>query len=255
MVSRAGELRVLDFGLVLDVTPLTGERDGAEVGGTPAYMAPEQLSLQATTPASDWYAVGVMLYQALAGRLPFSGTASQILTAKQTSEPPSIPGTAPDDLLGLCRRLLSRPPQDRPDTAEILRIACPDQVEHPTATIESLPRERLLGREVHLRTLENAIRSFEEQDEAHTVFISGRSGEGKTILAEHFLERFRRDPRYTVLTGRCYDRESVPFKAVDMLIDALCAHLRSMPEDRSKRVVDGGCGGTSRSVPGAQSRG
>jgi serine/threonine protein kinase/tetratricopeptide (TPR) repeat protein len=226
MVSREGRLRLLDFGLVLD----DASREDGEAGGTPAYMAPEQTSLVATTPASDWYAIGVMLYQALVGELPFDGSVNQILRDKRTRDVPPIRGNCPEDLAMLCRRLLSRNSQDRPDRDEVLRIVCPGRAERATVAIGSLPRERLMGREQHLRHLERAIRSFENQEGARTIFISGRSGEGKTVLAEHFLEQFRSDPAYTVLAGRCYDRESVPFKAVDTLIDALCARLKSMPE-------------------------
>ena len=56
-------------------------------------------------------------------------------------------------------------------------------------------------------------------DRAQCVFISGRSGEGKTSLAEHFFESLNEVGDSVVLGGRCYDRESVPFKALDGIID------------------------------------
>src|SRR6202041_2330269 len=69
LVDPAGRVRILDFGIVWD---LAGERRPSEEGavvGTITYMAPEQGGGEPVTPASDWYAVGVMLYQALTGRL------------------------------------------------------------------------------------------------------------------------------------------------------------------------------------------
>ncbi|MFO1095045.1 MAG: AAA family ATPase [Planctomycetaceae bacterium] len=52
----------------------------------------------------------------------------------------------------------------------------------------------------------------------------------KDALAEHFLTPLRKDQRLVVMSGRCYDRESVPFKALDALIDALGSYLRSLPD-------------------------
>ena len=63
-----------------------------------------------------------------------------------------------------------------------------------------------------------------------TVWVQGRSGEGKTSLCRGVPRPAPRRPGVVVLAGRCYDRESVPFKALDTLIDALTAHLRTLPE-------------------------
>src|SRR5262249_37094450 len=68
LVEAGGRVVVLDFGLVEDSG---GKADVGIIQGTPAYMAPEQARGEPALPASDWYAVGVMLHQALTGRLPF----------------------------------------------------------------------------------------------------------------------------------------------------------------------------------------
>lgn len=227
MVTPSGQVRVLDFGLAVQLQP-DNMSAFEEAGGTPAYMAPEQINYNATTGASDWYALGVMLYQTLTGQLPFSGPFSQLLAAKQRNDPPAITGDVPDDLVSLCHRLLCPVPGGRPGDTEILDVLCPDEAD--SSTFQWSERtDRLFGRESHLELLGQAFEVFEKQTNPHTIFISGRSGEGKTILAEQFLSRFRRDPTYTVLSGRCYDRESVPFKALDTVIDALCNHLQTLP--------------------------
>ena len=71
------------------------------------------------------------------------------------------------------------------------------------------------------------------------MLVSGKSGEGKTALIEHFLKPLRQDRAVVVMSGRCYDRESVPFKALDTLIDALTGYLRSLPgEDAALLMPD-----------------
>src|SRR5678816_170057 len=75
----AGRVVVLDFGLVADATR---QSDTPTVVGTPDYLSPEQVSGKQVTPASDWYSLGVILYQALTGSLPFYGSALQVMTAR-----------------------------------------------------------------------------------------------------------------------------------------------------------------------------
>ena len=90
--------------------------------------------------------------------------------------------------------------------------------------------QHLVGREGQLAALADAYRTMQRREEPRTVFVVGRSGEGKTSLVEHFLGPLRDDGRTVVMAGRCYDRESVPFKALDSLIDALATYLRALPE-------------------------
>jgi tetratricopeptide (TPR) repeat protein len=234
IVSDDGTLRLLDFGMALDVAP-SGSPEDAEVGGTPAYMAPEQLDLRTTTPASDWYAVGIMLYEVLTGHLPFRGSMQAVLQAKRTADPPPIDGNAPSELAELCRQLLHRDPQLRPAQEEILQVATGQSVS--IRGINVAADQQLVGRERQLTELTHAIGNWETTDHAQTIFISGRSGEGKTVLADHFLDRFRKDANFTLLAGRCYDRETLPFKALDTVIDALGSRLRTMPQKKVAKLL------------------
>ena len=83
MLTHESQLIVLDFGLTVAPEAAFGaktELQGA-LSGTPAYMAPEQALGLPVSAASDWYALGVMLFQALTGTLPFQGSFNDIVTA------------------------------------------------------------------------------------------------------------------------------------------------------------------------------
>jgi serine/threonine protein kinase len=90
LVTPEGRVVILDFGLAVEWArdPLEGaSRD--RLAGTLTYMSPEQAAGEELTRASDWYSVGVMLYQSMTGKLPFEGTRLQVFHDKQTEEPQS----------------------------------------------------------------------------------------------------------------------------------------------------------------------
>src|SRR5580704_5155422 len=87
-------------------------------------MAPEQAMSDEVGPAADWYAVGVVLFEALTRRLPFEGSATEIITQKvATSAPPprQLVPSIPSDLNDLCAALLDVDPGSRPTGDEIAR--------------------------------------------------------------------------------------------------------------------------------------
>ena len=87
MVTRAQRLVVLDFGLSGELTPDDDSQFEPFIG-TPTYMAPEQGHRTSGTPASDWYAVGVMIFEALTGRAPFVGSYAEVLIRKSQDDAP-----------------------------------------------------------------------------------------------------------------------------------------------------------------------
>src|SRR5262249_2943668 len=125
LVEPGGHVVVLDFGLVHYLghcaTPLDAEPG---LCGTPSHMSPEQAECGQPTAASDWYAVGGILFEALTGRLPFEGTPQIMLQARRTQpapRPSSLGIPVPADLESLCMDLLQREPARRPDGAAIRR--------------------------------------------------------------------------------------------------------------------------------------
>jgi eukaryotic-like serine/threonine-protein kinase len=86
LVTKEGRVVILDFGLVAEVASI-GLHESVNLAGTPDYMSPEQGAQLPISRASDWYSVGVMLYQALVGRLPFSGKFFEVMMDKQNIDP------------------------------------------------------------------------------------------------------------------------------------------------------------------------
>ncbi|RMH16496.1 MAG: serine/threonine-protein kinase PknK [Acidobacteria bacterium] len=236
-VSADGRVVLLDFGLVKELFGgLAYETlDGDELAGTPAYMSPEQAAGRQVTEASDWYSVGVVLYEALTGRLPYSGGFLKILADKQQIDPPppaEVVSGVPADLSELCRELLARDPASRPSGRRVLRRLGvrrgpldPARSTHSSSGTGA----SFVGRAEHVELLRSV---FERTRRGNTavVFVHGSSGMGKTALIRHFTRQIREQHEEAVLlTGRCYERESVPYKALDALVDALSRYLRRLP--------------------------
>ena len=244
---------LLDFGLV---TELGGERTSEAVIGTAAYMSPEQARGERVGEPADWYAVGVMLYEALTGALPYAGTMMQVLLAKQTDDPRPPRDVTPDvprDLAELCVGLLRRDPARRPRADEVQRrlsrsgagdpSRAPSESDRPDALGATVPLGKPSPREVarepdpdsdvfvgRERELSMLAAAFGEarQGALVSVLVRGEPGIGKTALLRQLGRGL--GVRATVLKGRCYQQESVPYKAFDGLVDSLTHVLRRLPD-------------------------
>ena len=236
MVDRSGRVVLLDFGLITEVARADGGlSDDQQIVGTVGYMSPEQSASMALGPASDWYSVGTVLYRALTGRLPFVGPPLAVLMEKRRREPVRphdlLPGT-PMDLSELCGELLRVDPAARPDGDEVLRrlggrAAAAARRRPISARSHDGP---LVGRGAQAAALRDAFATATRDGLPVTVLVQGRSGMGKSMLLERIGDELAREHDALVLTGRCHERESVPYKALDSLIDSLSRHLARLPD-------------------------
>ena len=222
LVAPDGRVVLLDFGLVTEVV---GGQQATDVHaiGTATYMAPEQAAGQAVGPPADWYAVGTVMFEALTGRPPFDGAGMEVMVDKQTHEAPSAKSLAPGipaDLDALCGALLRRNPAERPTGKDVLERLGAGVVAKPKRA-ESQP---FVGREQELEQLRAAYAAA--RSAGVTVFVQGESGVGKSALVRRLVDTIAdEDATCVILAGRCYEREQVPYKAFDGLVDALSRHL------------------------------
>lgn len=241
LVTTEGRVVLVDFGLASQFEDGSKDRPTG-IQGTPQYMAPEQAACNPISPASDWYAVGVMLYEVLTGLWPIEGKPLQIILKKQTETPKApleLDDTVPKHLNDLCVALLERDAANRPDGAGVLRAIGADNLIDSIQTSTRLGTGQsieLVGREDHLTRLRSSFRQV-TRGLSTTIFVHGKSGMGKSVLIQKFLDEVREEGQALVLTGRCYEQESVPFKALDSLIDSLAECLAGLPEAEIKPLT------------------
>ncbi|MBQ1014361.1 serine/threonine protein kinase, partial [Micromonospora sp. M51] len=131
--------KVLDFGIATRIGAPDEDEDG-ETFGTPAYVAPERLDGAPAQPATDVYSLGVLLHEALTGRVPYPADTWEQLSSALASGPAPTLADLPDlppTVAQICLRSLARNPAERP-TARQVATALRDHAlpaEPPTATI------------------------------------------------------------------------------------------------------------------------
>ncbi|HTJ44094.1 MAG TPA: AAA family ATPase [Kofleriaceae bacterium] len=233
LISAIGQVKLLDFGVITELAGV--DRDRGEIVGTPKYMAPEQADAGAVA-ASDWYSVGLILYECLTGVSPFPGDPAFALASKRSHAPRppgELVGGVPRDLDELCRALLDPDPSKRPSGADVLaRLGAigPRRTVLAEGTGPVLVRPALIDA-LHAELAET------QRGAGRVVYVHGASGMGKTSLVRQFLEDARWLHDAVVLEGRCYERESVPFKAFDAAIDSLGDHLAALPRDEVEALI------------------
>jgi tRNA A-37 threonylcarbamoyl transferase component Bud32 len=254
LVTAEGRVVLLDFGIAADLRD-GGENDESEgPRGTPAYMAPEQAALEPLTPAADWYGLGSVLYEALTGLHPFAGDGIEQITAKMKAEPGrarTIDPAVPEDLDELCAALLRTDPSDRPGGAAVLAALAPRVSRssmHPLPLHAAAAPTMLVGRERELLQLGAAFERTRNGESA-IAFVEAISGMGKSAFVEGFLGALKEGRRAFVLEGRCFERESVPYKALDGIVDALTRWMIDLSPEEQARFVPRDAAALTRIFP------
>lgn len=123
LITPEGRVKITDFGIARlgDQVSLTV---AGEVMGTVQYISPEQLNGRPATPATDVYSLGIVAYEALAGRRPFTGESQvAIALAHVKAVAPELPPQVPESVRDLVRSCMAKNPSDRPASAAALALA------------------------------------------------------------------------------------------------------------------------------------
>ena len=123
LITPDGAVKITDFGIarLADQVPLTAT---GQVMGTVQYLAPEQASGKPASPATDVYSLGIVAYEALAGKRPFRGESQVAIAMAQIKEaPPALPTSVPEAVRKLVLSCMAKKPGDRPASAADLSQA------------------------------------------------------------------------------------------------------------------------------------
>jgi predicted Ser/Thr protein kinase len=208
LVDPQDRVVVLDFNLAL----WARQTDYAAFGGTVGYMAPEAF-YRPLSPASDWFAVGAMVIEALTGKLPWTAN------AMGWRLPPDLAGAlgiaAP--LAEAITAMVHPDPARRGDGDDVLAAL-------GVQGHRSRGAQKLLGRDQELAALEARATALTALD---GVVLSGPSGVGKSTVLTGLVDRLAARSDLLVLRARCEHAEHVPRRAFDALLASLVDDLRA----------------------------
>ena len=242
LIDQFGTVRLTGFGIASTLPRVRIMTQGAEaIEGTLAYMAPEQTGRmnRSVDTRSDLYAVGVTLYEMLAGRLPFQATEPmEWVHCHIARRPPPLDGV-PQQVVAIVMKLLEKPAESRYQSAAGLEAdlrRCQAELkstgrigDFPLAADDApgllLVPERLYGRAAEVARLTDAFAALATSGGARIVLISGSSGIGKSSLVNELSPLLV--PSHGILASGKFDqyRGDVPYATLG---DAFRAVVRQI---------------------------
>jgi eukaryotic-like serine/threonine-protein kinase len=232
VITSEGRVVILDFGLVCDPTPggVGQTQEDGRISGTPAYLAPEQGYGGPASEASDWYAFGVMLFQALTRELPYS--AHNLVAHRCSGGVPNPQHRNPhvsDAIAHLCQRLLQCEPEKRADAREVLAVLS----NVPTLGLPRPPLARLMSKP---QGSSDRLEAGLSETRAGKCVVSF-AGSADRIVIEDYVRTLDHTGRALVLRGQCCESEAIPYTGLDGVVDDLSHYLVKLSRDRAASLL------------------
>ncbi|MBN1296572.1 protein kinase [bacterium] len=262
MLTDTGEIRLMDFGLIkeLDIIQETLTRTGTFVG-TVAYMSPEQGMGRHLDPRSDLYSFGVILYEALSGRLPFLGSSVVQVLMKHINSPPEPPTTlnpsVPLHLERLTLALLQKEPSARPasadevldqlmmylksgsmpimETMESIETGETPDLSMPVTGTPGLLVPGLIGREGEMDIARSAMENL-RRGTPGIVSVVGELGTGKSAFVKE-VGTSARMHGFSLLRGACTEVERFPYGAFIRPLESIADRLAVKDVETIQKVI------------------
>ncbi len=217
-IKGDGTIKVMDFGLMNQM----GLRSNGQITGTVDYLPPEIPTGGIINASSDLYSVGVMAYEMVTGKLPFTGeTVLEVIRAHintQVTPPSEFKNDLPEKFEKIILKLLEKNQQDRYKTASEV-IADLTGIIGEEVLAETLEQKRsylsssvLVGRGKELKILEASLENVSKSN-GKSVFIAAPAGVGKSRLVQEFKLHVQL-AEHPFLTGHCFEQGMSAYKPV-----------------------------------------
>ncbi|HPZ06940.1 MAG TPA: protein kinase [Candidatus Eremiobacteraeota bacterium] len=215
MITEDGKIKILDFGLALNLMDINKLTIEGTILGTANYIAPEQIMDSTVDHRADLYSLGVILYELITGKRPFSGSGKITVIMQHLNDPPKSPGiynpNIPPAIEEIIMKLLEKKPENRFSTAkelleELQKIMREEELPLNLSQrgINFLnERAYLVGRDEEFKQLYMEIDQLKNNRDTKIIILSGNQGTGKTRLIEE-IEIYAKIRNLLFLRGTCY---------------------------------------------------
>lgn len=220
IIGRKGQAKIMDFGIARSVEA-PGITQAGSIVGTPQYMSPEQAEGKEAGRGSDIYSLGVILYEMVTGRAPFTGNSAVSIALKHKTEIPDSPRTInpsiSESFTSVILKCLEKAPEKRYASAGELLSAletitsdqdvteAPKKARRPQFLMEEGKGETeeqpvFVARKKELNQLNGFINSA-VSGKGRVVFVTGEAGSGKTALVREFSRRAQQEQQDLIIAG------------------------------------------------------